>query len=524
MKNITACIILLVATFYLSGCSSILSPKKQKATFNTGNSKASVYIDNDSVGAGEIVVGKLKKDLRCKQIKIEAPGYKPTYYAAIQCKKNPAVYPSFLFGFYPYPLDLLSSKSYLYHKSFDCPPITKRILRQGNQKYINIEDVKFDVKKKDFRYEHIPYGNYVNKIEKADARYEKKKAKEKNKKDDGSDDIKVDNSIFSYQMEKVLKATGFIDTLNEVFQDISNSLLLTANIKSLTFYEIEVEESYFHGKLSFKICKSDIKWDLLNSYGEIMKSVTVKSQSGEFAVSDTSLDKMLADMVENSLNQVLKNNTLLPLVQMDKPGSEVKLSLSSITKPTSLITTSGDAQNATVIVKTNKGHGSGFAISNDGYIITNYHVIAGEDEKKPADATVILYDGSKVKATIVKYNKSRDIAILKVDNKFEKCFAVPSQKNFTPLEEIYVMGAPKSIELGQSASKGIISSERNINNVNVIQTNISVSPGNSGGPMFNKDGKLYGVVVSKLVGAFAEGVAFCIPAYRITEYLNIEFK
>ena len=86
------------------------------------------------------------------------------------------------------------------------------------------------------------------------------------------------------------------------------------------------------------------------------------------------------------------------------------------------------------------------------------------------------------------------------------------------------MGAPKSIELGQSAAKGIISSERNVNNVNLIQTNISVSPGNSGGPMFSKDGKLYGVVVSKLIGGGAEGVAFCIPAYRITDFLSIEFR
>ena len=212
------------------------------------------------------------------------------------------------------------------------------------------------------------------------------------------------------------------------------------------------------------------------------------------------------------------------LSKIETNSTETQLPLTTIASPKFYIKAASDAQNSTVIVKTKDGHGSGFAISNDGYIITNYHVIASEDPTKQKEITIILSDGQKVKASIEKYSKIKDLALLKVNSTFDKCFELPTKKNFSVLEEVFVMGAPKSIELGQSAAKGIISSERNINNINLIQTNIGVSPGNSGGPMFNKDGTLYGVVVSKLIGGGAEGVAFCIPAYKILDFLNISFK
>ena len=90
--------------------------------------------------------------------------------------------------------------------------------------------------------------------------------------------------------------------------------------------------------------------------------------------------------------------------------------------------------------------------------------------------------------------------------------------------EVYSIGTPKSVELGQSVSLGIISNERKSNNNNLLQVSINVNPGNSGGPLFEKSGALQGIVTSKLVGFATEGVGFAIPSYLIPAYLNLSLN
>jgi len=522
MRKVYLNLLAATSVIFATGCVTILTPKNQNVTVNTGNPKATVYVEGESVGSGDVVPIKLKKDLYVKQLKIEAPGYKPSYYATIPHIFNPLACVSCLL-IYPGIVDMGSKKTYGYSSDLECPLLNKRIVRKPTQKYIDIDNVSIDIKKKDFKYVDIDYNNYVKKIDKEEAR-------EQNGKDGKAkhfdEDFQVDNTVFGDELDKVLKETGFIDTVNQIFRDNQNTLSLRADVKSIIFYSVERIVS--NDLTNFFIVKSDIKWDVLNTYGEVLKTITVRSQSGEFVIHKDSRDhdfrEMLGDMIENSLDQALINPGIASVSQIEQAAAEAKLPTTTIAKPISYVTAAADAQNSTVIVKTKDGHGSGFAISNDGYIITNFHVIASEDPKKQNTITVILGNGQKVNASIVKYSRLGDLALLKIDSHFDKCFELPTAKSFSALEEVYIMGAPKSIELGQSAAKGIISSERNVNNVSLIQTNISVSPGNSGGPMFSKDGKLYGVVVSKLIGGGAEGVAFCIPAYRITDFLSIEFR
>lgn len=526
MTKKLAVIYLITCSFLCSNCVTILAPKTQKLTINTNNPKSTVSINGEVVGKGATIETKIKKDTKPKQIKVETPGHKTTHYSVLPTKIDALTCVSCLFSIpiiYVYAFDASSSKSLLYPKSVEALAGKKKKTRQGNDKYIDVNEVKFDIKEKDFKFIMVDHYDYINKIEKIESSTKKNKSTISFK-----EDLKVDNTIFSSQLSKILKGHGYIDTINQIFKDQANSLSLKANVKTMTFYLISstvkkpVTIGGYSPTNSFIICKSDIEWNLLNSYGEILKSVTVRAQSGEFNTDTETLD-YLGDMIENSLDLALSNKSFSPFLQVE-PNVDAKLALTTLSKPASLISSSTDVEFASVIVKTEKGHGSGFAISNDGYIITNYHVIASEDPAKQQELTIIMNDGTKAKATIVKYNKYKDLALLKVEQKFEKCFELPTQKNFSNLEEVFAMGAPRSVELGQSASKGIISSERNYNNINLIQTNMSINSGNSGGPMFNKDGKLYGVVTAKLFGIGVEGVAFCIPAYKIQEYLSIDFK
>jgi S1-C subfamily serine protease len=203
--------------------------------------------------------------------------------------------------------------------------------------------------------------------------------------------------------------------------------------------------------------------------------------------------------------------------QLEIPSVQTKFD-----QPKGIVENVEQANTASVIIKRkDKGHGSGFAVSNDGYIITNFHVIAGKIKDKTEKMSVILANGEEFPAEIVSYNRSKDLALLKINHNFEKAFLLKTTKEFKTMQEVYTIGTPKSIELGQSISMGIISSERKNNNNSLLQLGMSLNSGNSGGPVFAKSGVLVGVVRSKLIGSNTEGVAFAIPANEVIEALNI---
>ena len=104
-------------------------------------------------------------------------------------------------------------------------------------------------------------------------------------------------------------------------------------------------------------------------------------------------------------------------------------------------------------------------------------------------------------------------------------FKIPLSDNSTIGKEIYVIGTPSAEDLSQTLSKGIISSIRKQpGSTKLIQTDASVSAGDSGGSMIDKEGNLIGIVNSKVVGLGIEGIAFAIPAPEIYKGLSIQIK
>ena len=153
--------------------------------------------------------------------------------------------------------------------------------------------------------------------------------------------------------------------------------------------------------------------------------------------------------------------------------------------------------------------GSGFIISKDGYIITNYHVVKDADE-----IVVRLSDKRELKARLIGQDERSDIAVLKIsaDN-------LPTVKpgNTTDLkvgEWVLAIGSPFGFD--HSATAGIVSAKgRTLPNENYtpfIQTDVAINPGNSGGPLFNLDGEVVGVnsqIFSRTGGSV--GISFAIP-------------
>ncbi|MES2778295.1 MAG: trypsin-like peptidase domain-containing protein, partial [Bacteroidota bacterium] len=522
----------------VSGCATLFIPAKQKITIQTNNDASKVYIDNDEVGEGENIETKVKKN-GTKQVVVQTPEYKNEYLVLSQTSRRPIAYwPLVIIDWCTFYGGLTDagngSKFHLFPKQNKMEAVNKLTYRKSDEKYIDLDAVKIKVssKEKDLKYYSIyaSQEDFFKEAKKAEDEREKadkkqadkdakKKVKVKGKLNAEESKLDYDDSKFSESILKTLKQTNFIDTVNKVFSDNNNTLKLEGIIrKASLFYSVTSLGSY-------KKVKVNITWNIKNSYNEIVDSINFWSWSGDFIAynSDESY-KMYADAVDISYFELLKNKQFQQYLKMDtvfaitEPILKIKLAQVNVKEI-------DHATTATVIIKRKDGgHGSGFAISNDGYILTNYHVIAGKNASKQSDISVIMSDGEEVSVSVVRYNKMRDIALLKVEKGFETPFILSNTKSYKKLMEVYTVGTPKSIELGQSVSIGLLSNERKANNNSLLQLSMSINPGNSGGPLFDKAGNLHGIVTSKLVGYATEGVGFAIPAYLAMEYLNLEVK
>lgn len=167
-----------------------------------------------------------------------------------------------------------------------------------------------------------------------------------------------------------------------------------------------------------------------------------------------------------------------------------------------------------------QGAGSGVIISEDGYIITNHHVI--EDANS---VTVTLRDGTtSYTAAVIGSDSENDIALLKVDAKGLTPATFGDSSNLAVGDYVVAIGNPLG-ELGGTVTDGIISAlARDVTiegeNMTLLQTNAQISPGNSGGGLFNANGELVGIVNAKDSATEVEGIAFAIPINNVLDIID----
>lgn len=161
--------------------------------------------------------------------------------------------------------------------------------------------------------------------------------------------------------------------------------------------------------------------------------------------------------------------------------------------------------NAVVTVFAGRGHGSGFVIS-DNLILTNHHVV-GESNS----VTVKFNNGLQVIGKVVASNSGRDVAVVKVDATLPKHFRV--SRAAPPVgADVYAIGSPLDEKFHSTVTRGIISGFREENKKTLIQSDVNIRPGNSGGPLVDKNGAVVGISVSGLVvNSVFQGINFFIP-------------
>ncbi len=270
-------------------------------------------------------------------------------------------------------------------------------------------------------------------------------------------------------------------------------------------------------------CKLTTKWTITNLLtNEIVKTEVIESYNLDKSIG---LNNSLLSSFENSFLMFLSNSKELyentkkntedllatsigETITIQKPAKANKLNLKDLTSSVVTVTT-GD----------NSGHGSGFFISENGMIITNYHVI-----KNSKKVNIILSNNLSFVGDVIRTDINNDLALIKVSgNGFKPFLLSETDDNNQIGAEVYAIGTPSDQKLSQTVSKGIVSGNRLLEDKSYIQTDVSVSPGNSGGPLINKDGLVLGVITLKVIDKGVEGLSFALPCSSIFTFLNLKY-
>lgn len=232
------------------------------------------------------------------------------------------------------------------------------------------------------------------------------------------------------------------------------------------------------------------------------------------AVPNTSADTASADGKTQTTEKVVEIN-----------GSIEELAEAAANKAGSSVVgvqTTFAVQNFFSGQSTSSGSGSGVIYKSDGYIITNYHVIADAIDSQNSTITVFLDNNSEngYEASVINYNISCDLAVLKIDKTGLNAIDIGDSDELKIGQYVVAIGSPGGLEFMGSTTFGIVSGlNREIStttgNMTLIQTDAAINPGNSGGALVNTKGELIGISSSKLVDTSYEGMGFAIPVNTV---------
>lgn len=179
-----------------------------------------------------------------------------------------------------------------------------------------------------------------------------------------------------------------------------------------------------------------------------------------------------------------------------------------------------DAPASVVIIYSGTGQGSGVLISDDGYILTDAHVV-GE-----ADSVRLKWsDGLETVGHVVRRVKTRDVALVKADSRGRT--PIPIRRTPTVVgETVFAIGAPLGDKYQGTVTRGVVSASRVIDGFTFIQSDVSVNHGSSGGPLLDEKGRLVGLTEQAvgLLGVIPLGINLFVPARDAADFLGLEVR
>ncbi len=216
------------------------------------------------------------------------------------------------------------------------------------------------------------------------------------------------------------------------------------------------------------------------------------------------------------------SQSLAPLVKALQPAVvniQVKQKVAQRTMPMSPFFSpffGGQAPQGETQYRVKTGQGSGFIISEDGYLLTNYHVVADADE-----VLVKLADEREFVGTVVGKDSRIDIALVKIEAKGDLPHVAMGQSDGMEVGD-WVVAIGNPFGLTHTVTAGIVSAKGRVIGAgpydDFIQTDASINPGNSGGPLFNLKGQVIGI--NTAINASGQGIGFAVPSDMVSPFLE----
>lgn len=176
-----------------------------------------------------------------------------------------------------------------------------------------------------------------------------------------------------------------------------------------------------------------------------------------------------------------------------------------------------DASGSVVAIFAGDGHGSGFLVSGDGYLLTNQHVVGGSKYVK-----VRWSDGFETVGEVIRSDKRRDVALVKTDPHGRRALGL-RRGAVQPGEAVFALGTPLDPKFQGTVTKGVVSSTRILDGFSYIQSDVTINGGNSGGPLLDEKGAVIGIAVSSYRrGDVPTGINLFIPIGDALDFLNLK--
>lgn len=245
---------------------------------------------------------------------------------------------------------------------------------------------------------------------------------------------------------------------------------------------------------------------------------------GQLQFSYNSLNNDLENLQANTQNKLneLTKNLIQTKIDINTELASIGAQIGSIDEEFDLLKASagedfsGIIENvvkSVVTITTDIGQGTGFIISDEGYVVTNAHVLAGGKMVR-----AITYEQKVLEADFLGYDENLDVALLKISGNYN-ALDLANSNNIQVGEKVVAIGNPLGLQF--SVSQGIVSGVHRpgVSGENVyIQTDAALNPGNSGGPLINQQGKVIGINNFKISGG--ESLGFALESNSLKDIIN----
>jgi S1-C subfamily serine protease len=329
--------------------------------------------------------------------------------------------------------------------------------------------------------------------------------------------------IFREELESAgWLVVGSTEDLFEGYDYSGAELLLAAKIQDMET-NICFPNSGFN---DFSSSKGEMylktEWQL---YSPALKQVVAKFYSEGTSVrkqtSPSASEDLLADAFAYSVRNLLADRNFLEAVSRsdravaieDRPTlwiENASYKVSSVSDALELV------RNSTVTIRTATGHGSGFAIGAGNKVLTNAHVVGNAQ-----NVTVVSESGISFPASVERISRERDIALIDLGE--VRLNALSLDPLVPPTgAEVYAVGSPLLEEMGGTVTRGIVSGIRDFEGLKWIQSDAAVSPGNSGGPLVDENGRVVGITTLGIGGQ--SGLNLFVPVAGALAFLSLDIE